>query len=135
MTMVVAYDTVFDPETGQALKGHAILGSWEVGSKSAYLMVLSRHLRSRENPQLTPEIRTKIEKAFRQIGITQVTYDRDGLGIGPIKQYGDTCAATCLMMAMCLGCGLKTLPRFGPKDERTFVRMVACKLLQLSECA
>ena len=80
MTMVIAYVTVFG-ENRKPLEGHAILGSWEVGSNSVYIMDLSRHARSQTNPNLTPEIRTKIEKAFRLTGINQIIYGRDGLGI------------------------------------------------------
>ena len=99
MTMVIAYDTVFG-ENREPLEGHAILGSWEVDSNSVYIIDLSRHARSKTNPNLTPEIRTKIKKAFRQTGINQVTNDRVGLGIGAIKHYCNTCAATCLMTAL-----------------------------------
>ena len=77
---------------------------------------------------LTLEIKKKIERALRVLGITQINYGTDGLGNGVVSQNGNTCAATCLTIALFIGAGATVIPKL---SER-FVRQMACKMRQLS---
>jgi hypothetical protein len=108
--------------------GHAIISSWEIGSNELYIMDTAAPKVDEVTSTLTLEIKKKIERALRVLGITKINYGTDGLGNGVVSQNGNTCAATCLTIALFIGAGATVIPKL---SER-FVRQMACKMRQLS---
>ena len=87
ITFILSYNT-------QPKFGHALIASWEIGSSEVYIMDTAAPKEDEITSTLTPEFKTKIERALGVLSITKFYYGTDGLGTGAVHQQGSTCAAT-----------------------------------------